>query len=416
MQAVILAAGASSRFYPFNRTQKSMVYLLGKPVLAHTINGLKRIGIDDIIIITRGDGVAQNYFGDGEKFGVNISYEVLPQPTGMGDALLLAKKHIKGDFILLGGNHVNSDVLASQLLNSKKDADGVVLVKERPNTWEYGVVGLENEWVLQVVEKPKKGKEPSKFCLVSVYLLPVSFLPILVKVKTHHYSFEKALNKFVKTKKVKAVKTKEAIASLKYPWDLLDVKNLLLGEIKNYRGKNVKIAQSAEIMGQVFIADGVTIMEGVRIKGPAYLGKNVVIGNNALLRGGVDVEEESVVGSYMEVKNSLIARETTTHSGFIGDSIIGKECKIGAQFCSANVRIDRKTIGVAIREKKVDSGRKFLGVVMGNSVHIGIKSSTMPGVIIGSNATIGPATTVLQNVSDNSRYYTKFAKIVEEKN
>ncbi|MBI1919150.1 NTP transferase domain-containing protein, partial [Candidatus Microgenomates bacterium] len=378
MQAVLLAAGSSSRFYPFNGTHKSMVYLLGKPILAHAIDGLKSIGIKELILVVRDDGIVKDYFGDGKKFGVEINYVVINQPLGMGDALLQAKKHLKGDFIFLGGNHVNSNILVSKLLTNRKNTDAVVLINQRLNTWEYGVVKLVGQQVKGVVEKPKKGQEPSKFCLVSIYLLPINFLAVLEKTKVHQYNFEEALDEFTKIAKVAAVEIKEEIATLKYPWDLLNVKNMLLKKMKDYRGKNVKIAKSAEIIGEVSISSGVVIMEGARVKGPCYIGKNAVIGNNALLRGGVDIEEGAVVGAYMEVKNSLVMKNSTTHSGFIGDSVVGEACKIGAQFCTANVRIDRKTIH--------DSGRKFLGVIMGNNVHIGIKSSTMPGVIIGNNA------------------------------
>ncbi len=155
MQAVILAAGESSRFYPFNGIHKTMVSLLGKPILAHTIDGLKNAGIKELIIVTRDDGVVKDYFSDGKKFGVNIDYVVQKESTGMGDALLLVKEHIKGDFILLGGNHINSNVLVNRLIDNKKDVDGVVLVNQRLNTWEYGVIKLTGQRVLQVVEKPK---------------------------------------------------------------------------------------------------------------------------------------------------------------------------------------------------------------------------------------------------------------------
>jgi len=220
----------------------------------------------------------------------------------------------------------------------------------------------------------------------------------------------------IKTTKVTAVKIKEEIATLKYPWDLLTLKNMLMKSIKGYRGKNVEIAKSAEVMGDVAVGDNVKIMEGARIKGPCYIGDNVIIGNNVLLRGGVDVEENATVGAYMEVKNSLIMQGSSTHSGFIGDSIVGQKCKVGGDFSTANVRIDRDTVKVEVKGEKVDSMLKYLGTMIGDGVKVGIKVSTMPGVIIGENSVIGPSTTVIRNVASNARYYTKFQEIVEEKN
>lgn len=392
-----------------------MISLLGKPILAYTVEGVVQASIKKLVMVVRDDGAVQRYFGDGKKFGVKIRYVVQKEPLGMGDALLKAAKFIEGDFVLLGGNHVNSEILIKELMQKKDGKDAVIMVKQRPNTWEYGVVELQADTVSRVVEKPKKGEEPSDYCLVSVYLLPPSFVTLLKKTKKHHYNFEEALDIFVKSKKVKVAKTKEKIATLKYPWDLLRVKNHLLQGVKRVIGKDVAVAKSAEIIGEVVIEDGATIMEGVRIKGPCYLGKNVVIGNNAFLRNGVDVEEGATVGAYMEVKNSLIMRNAGMHSGFIGDSIIGENSKIGAQFCTANVRIDRQSVKAVVKDQKVDTGQKFLGAIIGNNVKIGIKASTMPGIIIGNDTVIGPSTTVIHNVADNTRYYTKFREVVEEK-
>jgi len=62
----------------------------------------------------------------------------------------------------------------------------------------------------------------------------------------------------------------------------------------------------------------------------------------------------------MEVKNTLIMEDSKTHSGFIGDSVIGRNCRIGAGFNTANVRLDRATVKVVIKEQKTDTGLKSL--------------------------------------------------------
>lgn len=418
MQAVILAAGQSSRFYPFaNGIHKTMIPLLGKPILAHTIGGIKQSGIKDLIIIVRNDGLIEKSFGSGEKLGVRITYVVQKEPLGMGDALLKAGRYIKGEFLFLGGNHVNSAVLLQELLKERqKNVDALVMVKKRLNTWDYGVVSLRGDDIVSsIVEKPKRGTEPSNYCLVSIYLLPFNFLTRLKKTNNHHYSFEESLDALASEKKVKAKKTEQKIATLKYAWNLFDVKNQLLKTIQKYVGKKVTIAKSAEIIGDVWIEDGVTIAEGTRIKGPCYIGKSAYIGTNVLLRDGVDVGENAVVGAYMEMKNTLIMTGSKTHSGFIGDSVIGQNCRIGAQFCTANVRIDRETVKTILKDEEVDTGFKSLGAMIGNDVKVGIKSSTMPGVLIGEGVTIGPSTVVMRNIAPHTNYRTKFQEVVERK-
>jgi bifunctional UDP-N-acetylglucosamine pyrophosphorylase/glucosamine-1-phosphate N-acetyltransferase len=274
------------------------------------------------------------------------------------------------------------------------------------------VLKVDGNKVLEIVEKPLLGEEPSDLGAVGIYFLNKMFLEILQTVPREHYSLEKAISQYAQKELVKFVLSKTDSISLKYPWDILEIKNYLLAQLKTSISPSAKIAASAQIIGEVCIEEGAQVMENVVIKGPCYIGKNSFIGNNAVLRAGVDIEENSVIGANMEIKNTLVMGSSKTHSGFIGDSVIGINCRIAAGFCTANVRLDRETVKVGMKDKKIDSGLKSLGVMVGAGSRIGIKSSTMPGVIIGSNAIIGSGTTVMNNVESDTRYYTKFQETV----
>lgn len=416
MQAILLAAGQSSRIHPFsNGMHKSMIRILGKPLLQHTIEKLKTKNVTDIIIVVGKDQVIESYFGDGKKFGVSITYVLQETPEGAGNAILLAKRHLRGDFLLLNSYHVEIDKFIDQLVLAKTEAnDGVLLVKQKENTWDYGVVKVEDGRVNGLIEKPQKGNEPSNLCIVGVYLLSLEFIATLEKTPQEHYQLETALDGYVKDHNITFVETSENTVVLKYPWDLLSVKDYLLSTLKKYVADNAEIAPSAEIIGEVYIDENAKIMENVVIKGPCFIGKDVFVGNSAILRDGVDMEDKSVIGANMEVKNSLIMENSKTHSGFLGDSVIGSDSRIGAGFCTANLRIDRATVKATINDKKIDTGLKSLGAMIGNNTRIGVKASTMPGVIIGNDVSVGPSTTVLHNISDGKKYYTKFAEIVQE--
>ncbi|MDP2637867.1 MAG: sugar phosphate nucleotidyltransferase [Candidatus Levybacteria bacterium] len=418
MQAVILAAGRSSRMFPFeNGIHKSMIRIMGKPILHYTIEALKNSGIDNIIIVTNGQGSIEKYFEAGQGLGVSIKYVVQEKPDGAGDALGIADKHIEGDFILLNASHVEVDTFVNDLLKGKKkDIKAVLLAKEKNNFAMQGMLRFSGDRVEGIIEKPKEGEEPSNVGVVGIYLLEKGFLEVLRKTPKEHYQLESAISLYTQTNYVSLVVTSKETVSLKYPWDLLHIKDYLFKKIKRSISNKSEIAQTAEIMGEVIVEDGVRIMEGVRIKGPCFIGKNSYIGNNALLRGGVDVGKNSVVGSYMELKNTIIMENSTTHSGFIGDSVIGENCKIAAQFCTGNVRLDRKIIAAEVRECKVLTGCKYLGVFIGEKSNIGIKVSSMPGIIIGKSVTVGPSTVVMRNISSNTKYYTKFQEIISKKN
>ncbi|MDO8621245.1 MAG: sugar phosphate nucleotidyltransferase [Candidatus Levybacteria bacterium] len=418
MQAVILAAGQSSRMYPFeNEIHKSMIRIMGKPILYYTIEALKRSKIFDLIIVTSGKSKTEQYFGDGKKLGVSIQYVFQEKPEGAGDALLLAGKYITGDFFLLNASHVEIDTLTEDLLNAKdKDTQAVLLARKKTTGVIQGVLKFKGRKVEEIVEKPKIGEEPSSMCVVGVYLFEKEFLKALNNTPKEHYQLEKAISSYAKNNSVVFLKTSKETVTLRYPWDLLGIKNYLFKSLRRSISVKSKIAKTAEIIGEVMIQDNVIIMEGVRIKGPCFIGKGTVVGNNALLRNGVNIGENCLVGSFMEVKNTIIMDESTTHSGFIGDSVIGEKCKIAAQFCTGNVRLDRGIIKTVVKGESIETGVKFLGVFVGAGSNIGIKVSAMPGIIIGRNATIGPSTVVMKNVPSDTKYYTKFQEIISKKN
>ncbi|OGH42364.1 MAG: hypothetical protein A3H79_04800 [Candidatus Levybacteria bacterium RIFCSPLOWO2_02_FULL_36_8b] len=417
MQVVILAAGNSSRFNPYNGfSHKSLIKIMGKSVLEHTLLSIKKSKISDVIIVVNKENNIEQIIGNGEKLGLKITYVVQSEPLGMGDALLRAEKYIKSDFFLLNAYHVEFSEFADLISKSRKsDQDVILLAKKDSILSRFGILKVKGNQVVGIVEKPVRGREPSNIRIVGIYLLTKTFLNTLKKVPTEHYHLEKALSEFAKKNIVRYVFADKETVSLKYPWDILQIKNYLFRNLKRYVSKKAEISKDIEIIGNVYIEDGCKIMEKACLKGPCYIGENAYVGNNVILRDGVDIEEEVVIGAFMELKNTVVMEKSKTHSGFIGDSVIGENCRIGAQFCTANTRIDRETVKCVVKAKKVDTHLKRLGVMIGDGVHIGIKASSMPGVIIGKNAVVGPSTTILKNVPEGTKYYTKFQEVVEEK-
>ncbi len=416
MQALILAAGKSSRFYPYNTFHKSLIKLMGEPIISHTIRSVKKAGITDIVIVTGPDSVFKELLGSGKKFGVKIEYVVQKKPTGMGDAVLAASHLIKSDFFLLHAHRIDFHELKEDIdLGRGTNKYVVLLAKKEEFLVSYGTLRTKGDQVVDIIEKPEKGKEPSKFKIIGLYFLNNEFIKTLKSVGPHEYSFEEALNKHAKQGKVRYTTTKQESVTLKYPWDLLCVKKYLLKRMKRHISKESNIASNATIIGDVFIEKNAVVCENVTIKGPSYIGRNVFVGSNSLIRNNTDIEEDSLIGAYMEIKNSLVLEGSSTHSGFIGDSIIGRRCKIGGIFSTANVRLDRNMVKVKLAEKAVDTGLKSLGAMIGDNTVIGNRVSLMPGVLIGNNVNIGPSTTVIKNIPSDSIFYTKFSETIFKK-
>ncbi|MEK9178155.1 MAG: sugar phosphate nucleotidyltransferase [Patescibacteria group bacterium] len=413
MQAVLLAAGQSTRFFPFNKRHKSLTKVMGEPIIAHTIKAInKRSGIKEFVVVTDPKNSAKQVLAKGEDLGVNIKYVVLEKPTGMGDALLAAESLLGENFFLVHSYHVDFEDIVGDF-DFGNLSDCLLFLKEEKNISDYGVVTLKGNYVTSVVEKPE-GSFPSNKKIVGVYFLKKDFISILKKVKPEHYSFEKALDVYAGKNKLRVEFVKSQTVSLKYPWDLLSLKNYLLLKIKKRISDKASVSDKAKIDGPVIIEDGAVVSDNAVIKGPCFIGKNVFVGTNSLVRDGTCLEENVKVGAFMEIKNSLVGEGSTFHSGYAGDSLIGRDCKIGSQFNTSNVRLDRGTVKVLVNGKKIDTNMKFLGAIIGDGVAVGGNVALMPGIIVGNEVNIGPSTTVMKNIPSNTVFYTKFKEYIEK--
>jgi len=412
MQAVILAAGESSRFYPYSSFgHKSLTVLGGKSLLLRTIESIKDAGIKDIVIVEGSAQLISKSLSEEDVKNLKVQFVIQKDPTGMGDALLSAHPYLEEKFFLVNAYHFEFNEFVKDFYDAQKnETDLVLLTKEEQDVSNFGSFERVNGKL--VVSEKKEGKNLER--IVGIYLLNKKFVDILEKEKKDHYSFENALSSYSQEYEIILLSARNETLSLKHPWDLLGVKDYFLKGIKSHHAKSAQISKNAVITGEVYIDDGVTIMDGAVIAGPAYLGKNAYIGTNAIIRGGVCIEERVVVGAHMEVKNSVIMRGTTTHSGFIGDSIIGEKTSLAAGFVSGNVRLDKSEVDVLVKGKKVSTHRKYFGAIIGSGSALGIKIGTMPGVVIGNNVLVGPSTTVMENIEDNLKYYTEFKAIVKK--
>ena len=414
IKAVILAAGESSRFYPYNTKHKSLIKIAGEEIIVRTVKSVKNSGIEDIILVVSNKKDFQDCLGDGSSLGVKITYVIQEKPEGMGEALLLARDNLGFEFFVLNCNHIEFEDL-KQEIDAKRDGKSIVLLGRQSSGKHLGALKIDGDKVLRVVEKPESIEGFSDLKIVGVYFLNQKFLDALKEVKKEHYSFEAALDKCAEGGFVKIAETKKTVLSLKYPWHLFGIKNYIFSTLESKRSESAQISKHSIIEGEVIIEEGVKVLENATIKGPCYIGKNAFVGSNSLVRNGTCIEDDSVVGSFMEVKNSLIMSNSKTHSGHLEDSIVGENSRIGARFTSSNVRLDRSNIPSIVKGQKIDTGLGSLGVIMGSNTQVGTNVTIMPGVIIGNNVSIGPSTTVMKNIDSDTSYYTDFNEIIEKK-
>jgi len=415
MQAVILAAGQSSRFWPFNYRHKSLYRIMGRSLIWHTIESLRRAGVRDIIVV-------QGSKKDIEKevksysFGAKIRYVIQSKPEGTGSALSRAKKLIKENFVLLGPHKIDlGDYLPLLFKKFKKDSRKPVLLGVKTaKPWDFGILKFKGRKILKIEENPPKGKEPSSIKATEVYILPSNFFDYYKRVPKGEANLISAINLLIKEKGAEMILLKEKATSLKYPWEILEANEYLLKKIKTKIGG--KIDKNCKASGSLMVGKGSLLKNGTHIKGPVYIGKNCQIGPNCYIRDFTSIGDNCRIGNGVEIKNSIIGDNTNiSHLSYIGDSIIGENCNLGAGTITANIRFDRKTITSVVKKKLINTERRKLGCVLGNNTQTGINVSLMPGVLIGSDCLIGPSSLVMDNIGDRTIFYSKFKEIKEKK-
>jgi len=165
-----------------------------------------------------------------------------------------------------------------------------------------------------------------------------------------------------------------------------------------------KIEKYCQILGPVIVQKGTVIKSGTYIEGPVFIGANCQIGPNCYLRKFTSIGNNCKIGQAVEIKNSIIGDGTKiSHLSYIGDSIVGENCNLGAGTIAANLRFDEKTIGTEVKGEIVDTKRKKFGCVLGDNIKTGVNVSLMPGVLIGSGCIISSGSIVFKNVKDNKK-------------
>ena len=159
MKAIIMAGGKGTRLMPLtNSIPKPMVNIIDKPVLEYVINLCKNHGITEIGI-TLGylpDAIV-DYFGDGKKFGVNITYFFEDEPLGTAGGVKNAEGYLGEDFVVLSGDAYSEiDLTRAIEFHKQKESLFTIVATPHPNPVGYGIIELDFEnRIKKFVEKPQ---------------------------------------------------------------------------------------------------------------------------------------------------------------------------------------------------------------------------------------------------------------------
>lgn len=170
-----------------------------------------------------------------------------------------------------------------------------------------------------------------------------------------------------------------------------------LPRIKEYVKRSLKPGLHNKCEGvawigeDVYIGEGTVIEDGVMIQGPAIIGRNCQIRHNAYIRSSVIVGDGCVVGNSTELKNAWLFNDVQVpHFSYVGDSILGYKAHLGAGVKISNLKLDGTNVSVEFEGKKLDTGLRKFGALVGDRTDIGCNAVLNPGSIIGRGAVVYP--------------------------
>ena len=398
-KALILAAGKGTRMWPLtDNTPKPLLPLGGIPIIKRQIEELKKVGVENVyVLIGYQMKEISDFLGSGKEHGVKIEYIVQAEQKGTGHAILQAEGKINGKFYCINGDTTIDRKNLEQMRGNTNNA--CMLVTKVNDASRFGVVNSKNGKLISIIEKGMSGEAMIN---AGQYVFSDKIFGSIKKVgksERGEYEITDALQAI--SENVGVIEYEGFWKDIGSPWDLITANESIISDIdEEVKGQ---IEDDVTVKGKIHVGKNSVIKSGSYIEGNVWIGDDCVVGPNAYLRNGTVLCGENKVGASSEIKNSIMMyKAKAPHHNYVGDSIVGRNSNLGSGTKIANLRLDKKNIEVIHQGKKIDSGRRKFGAIIGDNVNTGINASINTGTILGNNVSIGPNTLVSGTYESNS--------------
>ena len=334
MKGIILHGGHGTRLRPLTHTgPKQLLPIANKPMSQYALEDLRNVGIDDIAIIL-GDiypEKVKEYYGNGEKFGVNITYIYQEKPKGISHAIKLCKEFVGNDkfIVYLGDNVLRKNLIDYTKKFSSSDLDAMILLCEVDNPSKFGVAYLDKDdssKIKNIIEKPKNST--SNLAVIGVYFLTPKIFGIINNLKPSsrgELEITDALQLLMDKGNTIAYDTVTGWwKDTGTPEDIIHANRLVLDSIGTE--DQFLVEKDISTKDNIIIGSNTNISQDSSITGPAIIGKNC------------NIESGVRLGPYVSIGDGC-----TLENCSIENSIIMENCRIDAQVNLASSIIARSS-------------------------------------------------------------------------
>jgi glucose-1-phosphate thymidylyltransferase len=326
VKALIASGGRGTRLRPITHTRnKHLIPIANKPILHYAIEAVAQAGIKELAIVVNADSdEVSRAIGNGERWGLRITYIPQTSPGGLAQVVGLAEQFMgKEPFIFyLGDNMVVGGVrrFVEEFTSSKCNCYLTLSRVKDPE--RFGVAELRDGRIVSIEEKPRAPK--SSFAVAGIYLYDHHIFEAVRSIRpsargeleisdAHQYLIHKGYS----------IGYSEITGWWKdtgKPTDLLEANRLVLDSMNPaVRGE---VDARSSVAGKVVVEEGARIVNSV-VRGPAIIGEGCVI-------------EDSFIGPYTSIGNSTIIRQSEVEY-----SIILRDCKV----LNVGIRLEGSILG-----------------------------------------------------------------------
>ena len=326
MKGILLHGGHGTRLRPLTHTgPKQLLPIANKPMSEYCIESMKDAGVTEIAIIIGGIGSnkVREYYGDGEKFDVKITYVKQDKPLGISHAINLCRSFIGDDkfLVFLGDNIIQKNIynFANEFL--KSDDDASILLCEVDNPSRFGIADMHEGKITKIMEKPKD--PPTNFAVTGIYFLTPKIFDIIDNLKPswrNELEITDALQILLsENNKISYHIITDYWKDTGTPEDIINANRAILENQESYfYGEK---SNDSSLIGTVLVGKGTKILGNSKIKGPVILGENCIIEN-------VSIGPNTSIGNNSKLQDCVIE-----------NSIIMDDCKIDSP-----IKIDKSII------------------------------------------------------------------------
>ena len=333
MKGIILHGGHGTRLRPLTHTgPKQLLPIANKPMSQYGIESIRDAGITEIAIIIGGIGSkkVKEYYGDGSKFGVKISYVEQDEPKGIAHAILLCKEFVGNEkFLTFLGDNILLDDITKYVKNfEKSDADASIVLCKVDNPTRFGIADVKEGVITKIVEKPKNPS--SNLAVIGVYLLKPKIFDIIKRLKPswrNELEITDTLQIMLEEKQKIIYNTVESNwKDTGTPEDIIQANSIILNKMSTiFEGKK---ENNVEISGNIIVGTNSILKEGCKIISPVIIGKNCIIEKNCIIGPNTSIGDNSKI-SNSNIQNTIIMTNCKINfGGKIRDSIISNDSEI----------------------------------------------------------------------------------------